>query len=157
MISFGGIIGAGLFVGGSSAIAAGGPAVVIVYGAAGLLVFLIMRMLGEMAVANPGQGSFVEYSALALGRWAGFATGWLYWYSWVFTVGAETVAGSERLEAGTVWVNTYRDVSYTTPFGGYKQSGIGRENGLEGIREYLQTKAVWLSTAKEIADPFVIG
>jgi acyl-CoA reductase-like NAD-dependent aldehyde dehydrogenase len=64
---------------------------------------------------------------------------------------------SERLEAGTVWVNTYRDVSYTTPFGGYKQSGIGRECGLEGIREYLQTKAVWLSTAKEIANPFVIG
>jgi acyl-CoA reductase-like NAD-dependent aldehyde dehydrogenase len=64
---------------------------------------------------------------------------------------------SERLEAGTVWVNTYRDISYTTPFGGYKQSGIGRENGLEGIREYLQTKAVWLSTAKEIANPFVIG
>lgn len=64
---------------------------------------------------------------------------------------------SERLEAGSVWVNTYRDVSYTTPFGGYKKSGIGRENGVEGIREYLQTKAVWLSTAEEIANPFVIG
>lgn len=64
---------------------------------------------------------------------------------------------SEKLEAGSVWVNTYRDVSYTTPFGGYKKSGIGRENGVEGIREYLQTKAVWLSTAQEIADPFVIG
>lgn len=64
---------------------------------------------------------------------------------------------SEKLEAGSVWVNTYRDVSYTTPFGGYKKSGIGRENGVAGIREYLQTKAVWLSTAQEIADPFVIG
>ncbi len=64
---------------------------------------------------------------------------------------------SELLEAGSVWVNTYRDVSYTTPFGGYKKSGIGRENGVEGIREYLQTKAVWLSTAEEIANPFVIG
>ncbi|KAB0267218.1 aldehyde dehydrogenase [Microvirga brassicacearum] len=64
---------------------------------------------------------------------------------------------SQKLEAGTVWVNTYRDISYTTPFGGYKQSGIGRENGFEGIREYLQTKAVWLSTAKEIENPFVIG
>jgi aldehyde dehydrogenase (NAD+)/betaine-aldehyde dehydrogenase len=64
---------------------------------------------------------------------------------------------SERLEAGSVWVNTYRDVSYTTPFGGYKKSGIGRENGIEGIREFLQTKAVWLSTAEEIANPFVIG
>ena len=55
------------------------------------------------------------------------------------------------------WINTYRDISYTTPFGGYKMSGIGRENGLEGIREYIQTKAVWISTAKEIANPFVIG
>ena len=64
---------------------------------------------------------------------------------------------SDLLEAGSVWVNTYRDVSYTTPFGGYKKSGIGRENGVEGIREYLQTKAVWLSTAEEIANPFVIG
>ncbi|WP_333827222.1 aldehyde dehydrogenase [Pararhodobacter sp.] len=64
---------------------------------------------------------------------------------------------SEQLEAGSVWINTYRDVSYTTPFGGYKKSGIGRENGIEGIREFLQTKAVWLSTAEEIANPFVIG
>jgi acyl-CoA reductase-like NAD-dependent aldehyde dehydrogenase len=64
---------------------------------------------------------------------------------------------SNMLEAGSVWVNTYRDISYTTPFGGYKKSGIGRENGVEGIREYLQTKAVWLSTAEEIANPFVIG
>jgi GABA permease len=99
MISFGGIIGAGLFVGSSSAISKAGPAVVITYAAMGLLIFLIMRMLGEMAVAKPGQGSFVEYSALALGDWAGFLTGWLYWYSWVFTVGAETVAGAKLLHA----------------------------------------------------------
>jgi len=97
MISFGGIIGAGLFIGSSSAIHIGGPGVALTYGACGLLVFLIMRMLGEMAVANPGQGSFVEYSALGLGRWAGFMTGWLYWYFWVFTVGAETVAGAKLL------------------------------------------------------------
>jgi acyl-CoA reductase-like NAD-dependent aldehyde dehydrogenase len=64
---------------------------------------------------------------------------------------------SEQLEAGSVWINTYRDISYTTPFGGYKKSGLGRENGVEGIREYLQTKAVWISTAEEIANPFVIG
>jgi (Z)-2-((N-methylformamido)methylene)-5-hydroxybutyrolactone dehydrogenase len=64
---------------------------------------------------------------------------------------------SEQLEAGSVWVNTYRDISYTTPFGGYKKSGIGRENGVEGIREYLQTKAVWLSMAEEVPNPFVIG
>ena len=107
MISFGGIIGAGLFVGASGAIHRGGPGVFLVYGACGLLVFLIMRMLGEMAVANPGKGSFAEYAALSLGPWAGFTTRWLYWYFWVFTVGAETVAGAKLLhEAGVpgpVW------------------------------------------------------
>lgn len=99
MISFGGIIGAGLFIGSSGAIAKAGPGVFLTYGACGLLVFLIMRMLGEMAVARPGIGSFVEYSSLALGKWAGFVTGWLYWYFWVFTVGAETVAGANLLNA----------------------------------------------------------
>ena len=102
MISFGGIIGAGLFVGSSGAIAKAGPAVLITYAASGLLIFLIMRMLGEMAVARPGQGSFVQYAALALGPWAGFLTGWLYWYFWVFTVGAETVAGAKLLQAAGV-------------------------------------------------------
>jgi GABA permease len=97
MISFGGIIGAGLFIGSSGAIHIAGPGVFLTYATCGLLVFLIMRMLGEMAVAHPGQGSFVEYSALALGRWAGFVSGWLYWYFWVFTVGAETVAGAKLL------------------------------------------------------------
>jgi GABA permease len=100
MISLGGIIGAGLFVGSSSAIAKGGPGVMVVYAAVGLLIFLIMRMLGEMAVFRPGLGSFAEYSALALGPWAGFMTGWLYWYAWVFILGAETVAGARLLHAG---------------------------------------------------------
>src|ERR671933_796867 len=54
---------------------------------------------------------------------------------------------SERLKAGTVWVNTYRAVSYMSPFGGFKRSGLGRENGMEAIQEYLQTKSVWISTA----------
>jgi L-asparagine transporter-like permease len=102
MISFGGIIGAGLFVGSSGAIAKGGPAVIVTYAACGLLIFLIMRMLGEMALARPGAGSFVEYNAVALGRWAGFVTGWLYWYFWVFTVGAETVAGAKLIHAAGV-------------------------------------------------------
>jgi aldehyde dehydrogenase (NAD+) len=64
---------------------------------------------------------------------------------------------AERLQAGTVWVNTYRAVSYTTPFGGYKRSGLGRELGQEAIREYLQTKSVWISTAEDVANPFVVG
>ncbi len=63
---------------------------------------------------------------------------------------------AERLQAGTVWVNTYRAVSYLSPFGGYKRSGIGRESGQEMIREYLQTKSVWISTAAEVPNPFVM-
>ncbi len=63
---------------------------------------------------------------------------------------------SERLQAGTVWVNTYRAVSYMSPFGGYKRSGLGRESGQAMIYEYLQTKSVWISTATEVPNPFVI-
>lgn len=63
---------------------------------------------------------------------------------------------SERLEAGTVWVNTYRAVSYMSPFGGYKRSGIGRENGLTAIREYLQEKSVWIDVSETTPNPFVM-
>ncbi len=98
MISFGGIIGAGLFVGSSAAINLAGPAVILSYAGSGLLIFLIMRMLGEMAVARPGRGSFAEYAALALGNWAGFLTGWLYAYFWIIVVGVETIAGAKLLQ-----------------------------------------------------------
>ena len=64
---------------------------------------------------------------------------------------------SERLKAGMVWVNMYRAVSYMSPFGGYKRSGVGHENGMDAIRDYLQTKSVWVSTAETTPDPFVLG
>lgn len=60
-----------------------------------------------------------------------------------------------RLEAGTVWVNTYRAMSFLAPFGGYKQSGLGRESGQDSIKDYLQRKTVWISTAEDYPDPFV--
>jgi aldehyde dehydrogenase (NAD+) len=63
---------------------------------------------------------------------------------------------AERLEAGTVWINTYRAVSYMSPFGGYKHSGIGRESGLSAIREYLQEKSVWIDTSGNVPNPFVM-
>jgi aldehyde dehydrogenase (NAD+) len=63
---------------------------------------------------------------------------------------------AKRLQAGTVWINTYRAVSYLSPFGGYKRSGIGRESGQEMIKEYLQTKSVWVSMATEVPNPFVM-
>jgi aldehyde dehydrogenase (NAD+) len=62
---------------------------------------------------------------------------------------------AERLQAGTVWINTYRAVSYLSPFGGYKRSGLGRESGQEMIKEYLQVKSVWISTATDVPNPFI--
>ena len=61
---------------------------------------------------------------------------------------------TERLRAGTVWVNNYRSSSYTTPFGGFKHSGIGREGGIEAVREYMEAKSVWISSDLPMANPF---
>ena len=97
MIAIGGIIGAGLFVGSSTSIAAVGPAIVISYALAGVVILLVMRMLGEMATAHPQIGSFTEYARLSLGSWAGFTCGWLYWYFWAIVVAIETIAGSTLL------------------------------------------------------------
>jgi aldehyde dehydrogenase (NAD+) len=63
----------------------------------------------------------------------------------------------DRIRAGTVWVNNYRATSFTTPFGGYKRSGVGREGGVEAMKEYLQVKSVWISTQPNRQNPFVLG
>ncbi|MEN5035156.1 amino acid permease [Pseudomonas sp. TWI929] len=99
MISIAGIIGAGLFIGSSKAIASAGPAILISYALTGLLVLLVMRMLGEMAVANPTSGSFSTYAAEAIGPWAGFTIGWLYWWFWVLIIPVEAIAGADILHA----------------------------------------------------------
>jgi GABA permease len=107
MIAIGGIIGAGLFVGSSTSISTIGPAAVISYALAGLIVLLVMRMLSEMAVAIPGVQSFPEFSRLGLGHWAGFMSGWLYWYFWVVVVAIEAIAGAaiinQWIPAAPVW------------------------------------------------------
>ncbi len=102
MISIGGIIGAGLFVSSSAAIVTAGPAIVLSYLAAGILVFLIMRMLGEMAVALPQVRSFSDFARAGLGAGAGFLTGWLYWYFWVVVIPVEAIAGANLLH---VWIS----------------------------------------------------
>ena len=61
------------------------------------------------------------------------------------------------IRAGTVWVNNYRSTSFATPFGGYKQSGIGREGGIDAFKEYLETKSVWITPEPNRANPFVLG
>jgi (Z)-2-((N-methylformamido)methylene)-5-hydroxybutyrolactone dehydrogenase len=63
---------------------------------------------------------------------------------------------AEKIQAGIVWVNSYRAVSYMSPFGGYKDSGIGRENGIDAILEYLQVKSVWINTGAGTSNPFVL-
>src|SRR3954453_20548831 len=94
MISLGGVIGAGLFVGSGAVINQTGPAAVLSYLAAGALVILVMRMLGEMAVAHPSTGSFADYAGEAMGDWARFTVGWLYWYFWVIVLAVEATAGA---------------------------------------------------------------
>ena len=91
-----------------------------------------------------------EAIAIANGTIFGLAAG-------VWTQGIRrALTMPERLEAGTVWVNTYRAVSYMSPFGGYKRSGLGRESGLSAIREYLQEKSVWIDVSGNVPNPFVM-
>jgi GABA permease len=97
MIALGGIIGASLFIGSGEVIKTVGPAAVLSYALGGLIVVLVMRMLGEMATAEPALGSFMEYARVSLGQWAGFTVGWLYWYFWVGVVAFEAVAGAQLL------------------------------------------------------------
>ncbi|MDH6623419.1 GABA permease [Streptomyces sp. LBL] len=101
MIAIGGVIGAGLFVGSSSGIATAGPGILLSYALVGTLVVLVMRMLGEMSAANPTSGSFSAHADRALGRWAGFSIGWLYWFFWVVVLAVEATAGAKILEG---WV-----------------------------------------------------
>ncbi|MGO9935628.1 MAG: amino acid permease, partial [Steroidobacteraceae bacterium] len=92
------IIGAGLFVGSSTAIIAAGPAIFISYAITGMLILLVMRMLGEMATAIPHVRSFTEFARAGLGEGAGFIVGWLYWYFWVLVVPVEAIAGAKILQ-----------------------------------------------------------
>ena len=97
MITIGGIIGAGLFVGSSASIATTGPAIIVSYGLAGLMILVVMRMLSEMAVSHPHIGAFTEFSREGLGNWAGFASGWLYWFNWAVIAAIEAIAGARIL------------------------------------------------------------
>jgi GABA permease len=98
MIAIGGVIGAGLFVGSGVVIGSAGPGSFLAYAMCGFLVIMVMRMLAEMAVANPSTGSFADYARAALGNWAGFSVGWLYWYFWVIIVGFEAIAGAKIVQ-----------------------------------------------------------
>ncbi|MGA4841908.1 amino acid permease [Streptomyces sp. G45] len=95
MIALGGVIGAGLFVGSGKAIAAAGPSIILAYAISGALVMLVMRMLGEMAAANPASGSFSVHAERAMGPWAGFTAGWSFWFLLCVAVGLEGIGAAQ--------------------------------------------------------------
>ncbi len=94
MIALGGVIGAGLFVGSGTAIAAAGPSIILAYAISGALVMLVMRMLGEMSAANPASGSFSVHAERAIGPWAGFTAGWAFWFLLCVAVGLEGIGAA---------------------------------------------------------------
>ena len=102
MITLGGVIGAGLFVGSSAAIANAGPAALGSYMIAGAIVFVVMRMLAEMALTHPHIRSFSEFAREGLGPLGGFVAGWLYWYFWIVVVPIEAIAGAQILQ---LWIS----------------------------------------------------
>ncbi|OEU91789.1 proline-specific permease [Streptomyces abyssalis] len=94
MIAIGGAIGVGLFMGAGANIAKAGPSIILMYALAGVVVFLIMRALGELLLYRPVSGSFAEYAREFIGPFFGFATGWTYWLLWVVTGMAELTASA---------------------------------------------------------------
>ncbi|MFF3976696.1 amino acid permease [Streptomyces sp. NPDC001828] len=95
MLGLGGVIGAGLFVGSGAGIAVAGPGIVVSYLIAGAIAMLVMRMLGEMSAAMPASGSFSVHAERALGRWAGFSVGWLYWFLLVVVLAVEATGAAK--------------------------------------------------------------
>ena len=92
LLAIGGAIGTGLFMGSGKTISVAGPSVIFVYMAIGFMLFFVMRALGELLLSNLNYKSFTDFSADLLGPWAGFFTGWTYWFCWVVTGIADVVA-----------------------------------------------------------------
>ncbi|MFJ3924021.1 amino acid permease [Streptomyces sp. NPDC090022] len=95
MLGLGGVIGAGLFVGSGAGITLAGPGIIVSYLLAGALAMLVMRMLGEMSAAMPASGSFSVHAERAMGRWAGFSAGWLYWFLLVVVLAVEATGAAK--------------------------------------------------------------
>ena len=99
LMGLGTAVGAGLFLGVGVGIRAAGPAILVAYAIAGLIVIAVMRMLGEMAAAHPSSGSFATYGRMAFGHWAGFLLGWIYYFLLIMACGAE-LTGASAMMAG---------------------------------------------------------
>lgn len=92
LIAIGGTIGTGLFLGSGKAIQLAGPSIILTYLIIGIAVFFVMRALGELLLSNAGYQSFTDFAADYIGPWAGFVTGWTYWFSWIMTAMADIIA-----------------------------------------------------------------
>ncbi|MEV7971602.1 amino acid permease [Cellulomonas sp. NPDC089187] len=143
MMGLGSAIGAGLFLGSGAGIATAGPAVLVSYAIAGLLVVMIMRMLAEMASAIPASGSFSVYAEKALGRWAGFTLGWLYWFTLIMVLGAE-ITGVAQIISGWLpgvpqWVVA---AVFVTLFAVVNLSGVRQFGELEFWFAFIKVAAI---------------
>lgn len=129
MIALGGVIGAGLFVGSGAGIAAAGPSIVLAFAASGLLVMLVMRMLGEMSAAHPASGSFSVHAERALGPWAGFTAGWIFWVLLCVAVAAEAIGAAAIMltwfpdTASWMWVALFMVVFCVTNLASVRNFG----------------------------------
>ncbi|MFE5986143.1 amino acid permease [Streptomyces sp. NPDC056453] len=101
MIAIGGAIGTGLFLGAGKGISKAGPSLILAYAIAGLVIFFIMRALGELLMHRPVSGSFSEYAREFIGPFAGFVTGWTYWLFWVVTGITEVTAAAQYMKYWT--------------------------------------------------------
>jgi D-serine/D-alanine/glycine transporter len=92
LIAIGGTIGTGLFLGSGKAIQLAGPSIILAYLIVGIAVFFVMRALGELLLSNAGYQSFTDFAADYIGPWAGYVTGWTYWFCWIMTAMADIIA-----------------------------------------------------------------
>lgn len=92
LIAIGGTIGTGLFLGAGKAIALAGPSIILAYLIVGTALFFVMRALGELLLSNTGYTSFTDFAVEYIGPWAGYITGWTYWFCWIMTAMADIIA-----------------------------------------------------------------
>jgi len=92
LIAIGGTIGTGLFLGSGKAIQLAGPSIILAYLIVGIALFFVMRALGELLLSNAGYQSFNDFAADYIGPWAGYVTGWTYWFCWIMTAMADIIA-----------------------------------------------------------------
>lgn len=147
MIALGGVIGAGFFIGCSAALAMGGPAVIVSYILAGVLVWLVNSMMRDLASVTPGRASFLGQIRHALGDRFGFVAGWTYWLTWVTVIGVEAIAVASMLAP-------YVPVPYTV----LELLILGAMTGVNllSVKGYGEFE-YWFSTIKVLAIVVFIG